>query len=96
VLYPYRRACNWLRDFDAWIVDGAVNGAAVGYKAWCVASHWFDVIAVDGTVNAMGWTSKGFGWSIRRFQTGFVQNYLFLIVAGLFVLGGLYVVFVVL
>jgi hypothetical protein len=47
-------------------------------------------------VNLLGWVSKGFGWLTRRVQTGVVGNYLYFVVAGLFVLLGIYVFLVVL
>jgi NADH-quinone oxidoreductase subunit L len=96
VLHPYRRACNWLRGFDEWAVDGVINGSAGAYRGGSRVAHWFDLIVVDGLVNLLGWVSKGFAWLFRRVQTGVVGNYLYFVVAGLFVLLGIYVFLVVL
>ena len=43
---------------------------------------------IDGTVNAVGWGSKGAGWLVSMFQTGSINTYAFMLTVGvLFVLG---------
>ncbi len=96
IIYPYRRSCTWLRNFDAWVIDGAVNGTAMGYRMWAQASHYFDKLVVDGAVNLIGLVSRICAWAARRLQTGLVENYMLFTVGGIFLLGGLYLCFVVL
>jgi NADH:ubiquinone oxidoreductase subunit 5 (subunit L)/multisubunit Na+/H+ antiporter MnhA subunit len=74
-------------NFDRWIIDGIVNGAAFLTGLLSRLEGVFDRIAVDGLVN---WTARGVylvgDWG-RGIQTGRLRNYLmFLAVAlvGLF------------
>ncbi|GBD00239.1 NADH-quinone oxidoreductase subunit L [bacterium HR17] len=86
--YYVARGFIWLailwRWFDLHIIDGIVN--AVGYATafiFATAYRWFDLYIVDGAVNFIGWFTKGVGNITRRVQTGLVQHYMFLVVAGL-------------
>ena len=51
---------------------------------------WFDVRLVDGVVNGIGAATQSAGSSIRRIQTGRVQNYALGIAVGLIVIAGVY------
>jgi NADH-quinone oxidoreductase subunit L len=76
-------AIAW-RWFDLHIIDGLVN--AIGYATAFIlatAYRWFDLYIVDGAVNFVGWFTKTIGNFARRLQTGLVQHYMFLVVAGL-------------
>ncbi len=70
--------------FDKWVIDYCiVNG--VGYLS-LVASRawgWFDKNIVDGIVNLVGWVTVFFGRTLRNFQTGVTQQYVFLLVVSL-------------
>ena len=44
-----------------------------------------DKYVVDGLVNLVGWTAGEGSFSIRRLQTGLVQNYALLMLVGVFV-----------
>lgn len=86
--YYVARGFIWLailwRWFDLHIIDGIVN--AVGYATafiFAAAYRWFDLYIVDGAVNFVGWSTKLIGNITRRIQTGLVQHYMFLVVAGL-------------
>ena len=53
---------------------------------------WFDRVVVDGTVNGVGVLTADAGRSLRRVQTGRVQNYALGIAIGLIVMAGSYLV----
>lgn len=74
-----------LWTFDRRVVDGAVNGSGwlTQIASWC--SHMFDKHVVDGLVNAVGWSADRGSLFTRRAQTGLVQNYALLMVAGVVV-----------
>ena len=77
--------------FDVWVVDGIVNGSRHMTVALSEASRLFDEWVVDGLVNILGKTIDGFGWVFRKVQTGFVQTYAFLMVAGFILLISYYI-----
>jgi NADH-quinone oxidoreductase subunit L len=86
--YFVSRAVIWFaimwRWFDLHVIDGIVN--AIGYATafiFATAYRWFDLYIVDGAVNFIGWFTKLIGNITRRIQTGLVQHYMFLVVAGL-------------
>ena len=51
---------------------------------------WTDRYVVDGAVNLIGRTIEESSFWFRRVQTGLVQNYAMLIVFGVFVFVGVY------
>lgn len=70
--------------FDKWVIDYCiVNG--VGYisliASW--AWGWFDKNIVDGLVNLAGWITGFGGRVLRQFQTGVVEQYVFLLVVAM-------------
>jgi len=73
-----------LWSFDRRVIDAGVDGwgAVTRIAAWI--SHMFDKYVVDGLVNLVGWTADEGSLFTRRFQTGLVQNYALLMVAGVF------------
>jgi NADH-quinone oxidoreductase subunit L len=74
--------------FDKWVIDYCiVNG--VGYLS-LVASRawgWFDRNIVDGLVNVFGEGTKIAGRALRYVQTGMVEQYLFLMIGAVLVIG---------
>jgi len=46
----------------------------------------FDKYIVDGLVNLLGWSAGEGSYAFRRVQTGLVQNYALMMLAGVFVL----------
>lgn len=72
--------------FDARVVDGAVNAWAWSTQIAAWFSHMFDKYVVDGIVNLVGWSAGEGSYAFRRVQTGLVQNYALMILAGVFVL----------
>jgi NADH-quinone oxidoreductase subunit L len=55
---------------------------------------WFDRTIVDGAVNGLGALTRDAGGSLRRIQTGHVQNYALGIAIGLLVMAGSFLVIV--
>jgi NADH-quinone oxidoreductase subunit L len=79
-----------LWSFDRKVVDGAVNGTGwmTLFSSWL--SGLTDKQVVDGAVNSVGWTAEELSYWFRRLQTGLVQNYALLMLAGVVVFVGLY------
>jgi len=77
--------------FDAWVVDGLVNGVrhltvvALGY-----GSNLFDKYVVDGAVNGVAWSARGGSMMFRRVQSGLVQNYLLIMGGGIVLIALVY------
>jgi NADH:ubiquinone oxidoreductase subunit 5 (subunit L)/multisubunit Na+/H+ antiporter MnhA subunit len=85
-------AARGLSLVDRRVVDGAVNGVAALTRIASWVSHMIDKHVVDGVVDlAVRSTALG-SFGIRRVQTGLVQNYALLMVAGLFVFLTVYLV----
>jgi len=72
--------------FDRGVVDGAVNGSGWLTQVGAWMSHMIDKYVVDGLVNSLAAMAGAGSHVLRRFQTGLVQNYALMMVAGLFVL----------
>jgi NADH-quinone oxidoreductase subunit L len=68
--------------FDRRVVDGAVNGTGwvTVFASW--VSGLFDKYVVDGAVNLVGRSSEESSFVFRRVQTGLIQNYALLMLAG--------------
>jgi NADH-quinone oxidoreductase subunit L len=85
--------CRVLWRLDARGVDGTVNGAGWLTVALSHVSARFDFKAVDGLVNGIADLIQGGSASLRRIQTGVVQNYLLAMAMGIFVIVALYYFF---
>jgi len=72
--------------FDTWIVDGIVNLSAyfTRAQAWLIAL--FDNKVIDGLINLIGDTVIEAGGQLRRVQTGRLQTYVLMLIAGIVVL----------
>ena len=81
-----------LWQVDKTVVDGAVNGTGwvTMFAAWL--SGLTDRTVVDGAVNSVGWTTTEASYWFRRFQTGLVQNYALLMLVGVFLFVGVYLI----
>ena len=77
-------AARGLDTIDHRVVDGAVDasGSLTRIGAWF--AHMFDKHVVDGVVNGLARGAGRGSFSIRRVQSGLVQNYAVLMVFGLF------------
>ena len=72
--------------------DGAVDGSGwlTQLAAWI--SHMLDKYVVDGFVNLLAHLAGAASYTLRRLQTGLVQNYALMIVFGVFALLTLYLI----
>jgi NADH-quinone oxidoreductase subunit L len=78
-----RMALNW---FDSRVVDGIVNFAATFTRGISYVEGLFDTYVVDGLVNGVASVIVRSGASLRRIQTGRLQTYIVLVMAGILVL----------
>src|SRR5688572_3407984 len=77
--------------FDAWIVDGLVNGVRhLTVIAFGYGSNLFDKYVVDGAVNGVAWGAKGGSMMFRRVQSGLVQNYALIMGGGIVLIALVY------
>jgi NADH-quinone oxidoreductase subunit L len=76
---------------DLRLIDGFVNAWGAGTRVLAWISHLIDKVAVDGAVNATGWSAGEGSFFVRRAQTGLVQNYALIILLGLCAFLTLYV-----
>lgn len=79
-----------LWTFDRRVVDGAVNGSGwmTVFASWI--SSLIDRYIVDGAVNLVGRSSEESSFVFRRIQTGLIQNYALLMLAGVFAFVSIY------
>ncbi|MSP37567.1 MAG: NADH-quinone oxidoreductase subunit L [Deltaproteobacteria bacterium] len=70
---------RFLSAFDAYIVDGIVNGVASVTRFVSWLNGLFDAYIIDGLVNAVANVSYWAGNKLRRLQTGNINGYLFVI-----------------
>jgi len=79
---PCKQLGAQLWAFDSLAVDGMVNGAARFTLIISHACHWFDANIVDGLVNLVAWILQQISLGFRKFQSGRVQNYAFVMFLG--------------
>jgi NADH-quinone oxidoreductase subunit L len=80
-------------NFDAKVVDGAVNGSAWMTRVTSVVTGGTDKYFVDGMVNAIAnFVVRLMSPIVRAAQTGFTQNYALVMVIGLLVAVTIYLV----
>ena len=82
-----------LWDFDATVVDGAVNGTRHLTVGLSWISSFFDQYVVDGLVNGVADTLQAGYRLFKRAQTGGVQNYALVMGGGLFAMVAVYLLF---
>jgi NADH-quinone oxidoreductase subunit L len=87
VPFLYRASLNkwWFDDLNHLLF--MVIGGRIAAFLW-----WFDRRVVDDTVNDIATTTVGAGTTLRRVQTGRVQNYALGIAVGLIVMAGSFLV----
>jgi NADH-quinone oxidoreductase subunit L len=78
--------------FDKAIVDGLVNLAGAVGRVIGVISAWIDHTIVDGLVNAVGIFTDMIGDGLKLIQTGRVQNYLLIAMAGALIFAFLFMI----
>ncbi len=75
----FARAMWW---FDANIIDGLVNFTGWFTVKWADVKMWFDKWIIDGIVNGLGYLCMGGAWILKFIQSGSVQFYTLMIMAG--------------
>ncbi|PWB68055.1 NADH-quinone oxidoreductase subunit L [candidate division GN15 bacterium] len=80
IIDPIMKIADFMWNFDARVIDGAVNGTAWLTVLWSDIKLWFDVWIVDGAVNGSGWIIRQLGGALRYLQTGSMQFYALFIV----------------
>lgn len=80
---PFLGLSRLLFRFDEKVVDRAVNETAVQTVNLAWLKDWFDRNIVDGVVNGTGHITQKASRIGRKFQTGLIQNYLFMLLLGL-------------
>ncbi len=81
---PAARVVNWVNDY---VIDAVVNGVGAlcqGLATWVYSG--LDQRGIDGVVHGVSVGASGMGGLIRRIQSGRVQQYAGLLVAGLLLL----------
>jgi NADH-quinone oxidoreductase subunit L len=74
--------------FDNKVVDGGVNGSALGTIKSSLGSWWWDRWIVDGLVRGTGGFVKVASWPIRLSETGYTQNYALVMIFGVLIFVG--------
>ena len=82
-----------LWDFDATVVDGAVNGVRNLTVGLSWIASFFDQYVVDGLVNGVANTLQAGFRMFKKAQTGVVANYALVMGAGLFCVVAVYLLF---
>jgi NADH-quinone oxidoreductase subunit L len=81
-----------LSRFDARVVDGGVNGAGWLTRFSSTVSIFWDTWVVDGTVRLTSFVVSLLSYPVRVIQTGYVQAYALVFVAGVLAIFGYYLV----
>ncbi len=79
IIDPTMKLGRLMWNFDANVVDGAVNGTAWLTMVWSDMKMWFDENIVDGAVNGSGWIVRKTGEVLKYLQNGAMQSYALLI-----------------
>ena len=79
-----------LGRFDQTVVDGGVNGAGWLTRFTSKASIFWDTWVIDGSVRLLSFFVKLLSYPVRVIQTGYVQTYALVFVAGVLAFFGYY------
>ncbi|MBL8150665.1 MAG: hypothetical protein JNN15_12130, partial [Blastocatellia bacterium] len=75
-----------LWNVDSRVVDGMPNGSAFVTRILSLVSSFFDKNVIDLFFNMVGWLTRAVSVFVRYFQTGLLNNYLLVMVLGLFLI----------
>ncbi len=78
-------------SFDRNVVDGGVNGAGWLTRFTSTVSMWWDSWIIDGAVRLGSFLIKISSYPMRIVQTGYVQSYALMFVAGVAILFSYYI-----
>jgi len=87
---PVARAVDW---FNGHVIDLVVNGAGLIATKLATVVYWFDQKGIDGAINASAGATGSAGGVLRLLQTGRIQQYVFLMVAGTVALVAAFIIF---
>ena len=73
------------------MVDGLVNLIGWFGRVFSALQGWVDLHIVDGLINAWAMATGWVGDRLRRIQTGLVQDYLMLVLLGIALIVGLFI-----
>ncbi len=76
-------AFDW---FDRTVIDGIVRAVGQGAEVGSAASTWIEKHIIYASLNVVGYANHVLARSWRRLQSGMVHHYAAIIVAGLFIL----------
>ena len=82
IIKPFLWSTTILYAFDVWVVDGLVNACGYMVRGLSFLNYVFDKYVVDGLVELNGWIVEKSSRIARLVQTGLIQNYILLLVAG--------------
>jgi len=86
-----KRGGSLLGAFDSTVVDGGVNGAGWFTRLSSTVSIWWDTWIIDGAVRFGSFFVRMLSFPMCVLQTGRVQSYALLVVAGVLAFFGYYV-----
>jgi NADH-quinone oxidoreductase subunit L len=86
VIKPLEWAARVMRSVDAHVIDGVVDGLGSAGRRLGAGLAVFDRKGIDGAVDGLGSSVTRTGGGLRRLQSGNVQTYLLLLVAGILAL----------
>ena len=87
---PIAQAMEW---FNGRVIDGVVNGAGLLVVYIGRYVYVFDQRGIDGVINSAGASTGGFGGVLRVIQTGKVQQYAAMLIAGTLLLVAAFIIF---
>ncbi|MDI6809586.1 MAG: NADH-quinone oxidoreductase subunit L [Candidatus Eisenbacteria bacterium] len=83
IIRPLVRLTRALFSFDLRVIDGAVDGTAKVTILLSRIKRWIDEHVVDGLVNGIASVTQAWSWLLRRAQSGYVQQYVMVILLGI-------------
>jgi NADH-quinone oxidoreductase subunit L len=83
---PTKRLGQTWDWFDRTVIDGLVRAVGQGAEKGSAASTWIEKHVIYGFLNVVGYANHLLASSWRRLQSGMVHHYAAIIVAGLFIL----------
>ncbi len=86
-LVPFvARASTFLDELDRRVVDGLVNGVAIGGRVVAWVTAWADDGIVDGALRGLAEGTLRVGGRLQRVQSGRIQTYVLVILFGVIAL----------
>jgi NADH-quinone oxidoreductase subunit L len=93
VVNPTKQWSLYFGKFDDRVVDGAVRGVGRMTDLGAALSTWFEKYVIYGFLNFAAYSNHVTAAIFRRLQTGLVHHYAAIIIAGLFLLVHLFLLF---